>query len=131
MLFKKEIDNSEDIKDCKEEESNKNRLKNYEDHLTVKSTYQLMWELLKVAPFKQLVVILLTMKIAFATDAMTIIKLIEFGVPREKLSLLAIPLMPLQIILPLIISRKTNGPEPLTLLLKAIPARCVFLFFIL
>ena len=33
------------------------------------------------------------MKIAFATDAMTIIKLIEFGVPRENLSLLAIPLM--------------------------------------
>ena len=89
MIFKKEIDIGNDSKEVE----NKNRLKNYEDHLTIKSTYLLMWELLKIVPFKKLVIILLTMKIAFATDAMTIIKLIEFGVPRENLSLLAIPLM--------------------------------------
>jgi hypothetical protein len=89
MIFKTEKDNNADSN----EGENKNRLKNYEDYLTIKSTYLLMWELLKIEQFKKLVIILLTMKIAFATDAMTIMKLIEFGVPRENLSLLAIPLM--------------------------------------
>ena len=56
---------------------------------------------------------------------MTILKLIEYGVPREKLGLLAVPLMPLQIILPLVISKYTNGPEPLSLLIKAYPGRYV------
>jgi MFS transporter, PAT family, solute carrier family 33 (acetyl-CoA transportor), member 1 len=54
---------------------------------------------------------------------MTLIKLIEKGVAREKLGLLAIPLTPLQIILPLAISKYSNGPEPLTLLVRAIPLR--------
>ena len=89
MIFKTEKDNNADSN----EGENKNRLKNYEDYFTIKSTYLLMWELLKIEQFKKLVIILLTMKIAFATDAMTIMKLIEFGVPRENLSLLAIPLM--------------------------------------
>ena len=54
---------------------------------------------------------------------MTVLKLIEKGVAKEKLGLLAVPLTPLQIILPLVISKYSNGPEPLTLLLKTVPLR--------
>jgi MFS transporter, PAT family, solute carrier family 33 (acetyl-CoA transportor), member 1 len=54
---------------------------------------------------------------------MSFLKLIEAGVPKENLGLLAVPLTPLQIVLPLIISKYTNGPRPLTFFLNAIPLR--------
>jgi len=53
------------------------------------------------------------------------LKLIEAGVPKDKLALLAIPMMPLQIILPWIISRYTAGPRPMDVFVKAIPVRLV------
>jgi PAT family acetyl-CoA transporter-like MFS transporter 1 len=43
---------------------------------------------------------------------MSYLKLIEAGVPKETLGLLAVPLAPLQIILPFIISRMLSGKEP-------------------
>ena len=43
-------------------------------------------------------------QIAFAAaDSVTGLKLIEAGLPKEKIALLALPIVPLQIILPLII----------------------------
>merc|ERR1712227_470008 len=72
------------------------------------------------------IVMLLTAKIGFAAaDSVTSLKLIEAGVPKDKLAMLAIPMMPLQIILPWIISRYTSGPRPLDIWQKAIPARLV------
>ncbi len=56
---------------------------------------------------------------------MTGLKLIEEGVPREKLALLGIPMVPIQIGLPLLISRYTSGPRPMDMWLKAIPYRWV------
>ena len=43
---------------------------------------------------------------------MSYLKLIEAGVAKETLGLLAVPLAPLQIILPFIISRMLSGKEP-------------------
>ena len=54
---------------------------------------------------------------------MSFLKLIEAGVPKEKLGLLAVPLTPLQIVLPLLISRYTNGPKPLNFFIYSIPLR--------
>jgi len=44
-----------------------------------------------------------------AADSVTNLKLIEAGVPKENLALLAIPMVPIQIVLPLYISRYTAG----------------------
>ena len=44
-----------------------------------------------------------------AADAVTGLKLIEAGVKKETLALLAVPLVPLQILLPLVIARFTTG----------------------
>ena len=44
-----------------------------------------------------------------AADSVTNLKLIEAGVPKENLALLAIPMVPIQILLPLYISRYTAG----------------------
>ena len=63
LFLKKEEDNSEDPKEVKEDGVKNNQLKNYEDNLSTKSTYLLMWELLRIVPVKKLIVILLTMKV--------------------------------------------------------------------
>ena len=129
LIFKRENDNNNNNPDLPVSDVvvayNKH---NIEDHLSVKGTYRLMWSLLFIMPVKRLIIILLTFKveaveaqgktlisefsfffilkkIGFATESMIVLKLIEYGVPREKLSLLAVPLAPLQIILPLLISK--------------------------
>ena len=51
------------------------------------------------------------------------LKLIEAGVPKDKLALLAVPMIPLQILLPWVISKYTTGPKPMDVYLKAFPCR--------
>ena len=51
------------------------------------------------------------------------LKLIEAGVPKDKLALLAVPMIPLQILLRWVISKYTTGPKPMDVYLKAFPCR--------
>lgn len=115
-IFKHEAD----IRDTKNRESN-------ETQLNIADTYKLLFEILKMRPIQILVGVLLTIKVTFAaSDAVTQLKLIDAGVPKDKLALLAVPMVPLQIILPLVISKYTTGPRPMEVYLKAIPYRIFF-----
>ncbi len=49
----------------------------------------------------------------------------EAGVPKDRLALLAIPMTPLQIVLPLFISKYTAGKRPMDVFIKAMPIRFV------
>ena len=51
-------------------------------------------------------------KLCFGTESMSFLKTVEAGVPKEKLGILAIPLSPLQIVLPFFISRTLDGKSP-------------------
>lgn len=96
------------------------------DHheLNIRESYVLLWKIIKMRPVQILAGILLTVKIAFAAfDAVTSLKLIDAGVPKTKLAILVIPLVPLQIILPLIISKYTTGKKPLNIYIGAYPYR--------
>jgi len=92
--------------------------------LGVLDTYKLLWSIIKLGVMPATIGMLLTSKIGFAaTDAVTGLKLVEKGVPKDKLAMLAIPMIPLQIVLPWVISKYTSGPRPMDVFLKAIPAR--------
>ena len=56
---------------------------------------------------------------------MAYLKLIEKGVNKESLGLLAIPLTPLEIFLPIFISKYTNGPKQLDFFIKSYPYRII------
>lgn len=58
-----------------------------------------------------------------ACDAVTGLKLVEAGIPKEKFALMAVPMIPLQIVLPLFISKYTAGPNPMNVYMKAMPYR--------
>ena len=67
-----------------------------------------------------------TPQVAFAaTDAVAGLKMIDAGMPKERLAMLGVPMIPIQIVLPLIISKYTGGSEPLNVFIKAYPFRYV------
>ncbi|XP_074154159.1 acetyl-coenzyme A transporter 1 [Sminthopsis crassicaudata] len=90
----------------------------------ITDTYKLLFTIIKMPAVMTFCIMILTAKIGFsAADAVTGLKLVEEGVPKEHLALLAVPMVPLQIILPLIISKYTAGPQPLNVFYKAMPYR--------
>ncbi|MBN3302847.1 acetyl-coenzyme A transporter 1 [Amia ocellicauda] len=98
--------------------------KSKEERQGVMDTYKLLFSIIKMPTVLTFCVLLLTAKMGFsAADAVTGLKLVEEGVPKEQLALLAVPMVPLQILLPLIISKYTAGPRPLDIFYKAFPFR--------
>jgi PAT family acetyl-CoA transporter-like MFS transporter 1 len=69
---------------------------------------------------KKWILIILTSKIAFsAVDSVATLKILDAGVPKEKLALLAVPMTPIQIVLPILMAPYTTGKQPLNLWLKS------------
>ncbi|XP_029471736.1 acetyl-coenzyme A transporter 1 [Rhinatrema bivittatum] len=95
-----------------------------EETQNIKETYRLLFSILKMPAVLSFCFLILTAKVGFsAADAVTGLKMVEQGVPKEHLALLAVPMVPLQIMLPLLISKYTAGPQPLNIMYKAMPFR--------
>ncbi|CAF1378873.1 unnamed protein product [Adineta ricciae] len=95
-----------------------------EPHFGLVDTYKVLLRVLRLPAVRSMALVLLTIKIGFAAvDSMTGLELIERGVRKDTLALLAIPLIPLEILLPFLISRYTTGAEPLNLFIKSHPFR--------
>ncbi|KOB72596.1 Acetyl-coenzyme A transporter 1, partial [Operophtera brumata] len=78
------------------------------------NAYKQLYTIVKLPSVRTLTLVLFTAKLGFcASDAVSGLKLVEAGVPREDLALLAVPLVPVQIIMPV----------PLSLWLRAFPLR--------
>ncbi|KAF3847998.1 hypothetical protein F7725_021026 [Dissostichus mawsoni] len=89
----------------KENEQGKGKKKVQEETQGVMATYKLLFNIIKMPTVFTFCALLLTAKMGFsAADAVTGLKLVEAGVPKEQLALLAVPMVPLQILLPVIIS---------------------------
>ena len=62
-------------------------------------------------------------KIAFATTHVRTLKMIEAGVPKEKLGLMNAPFQIIQILTPIFFGKFINVNKPLSLFLKIYPMR--------
>ncbi|XP_054452963.1 acetyl-coenzyme A transporter 1 [Anoplopoma fimbria] len=108
----------------RENEHVKGKQRVHKETQGVMETYKLLFSIIKMPTVFTFCSLLLTAKIGFsAADAVTGLKLMEAGVPKEQLALLAVPMVPLQILLPVIISKYTAGPRPLDIFYKAFPFR--------
>ncbi|XP_064159631.1 acetyl-coenzyme A transporter 1 isoform X1 [Anguilla rostrata] len=108
----------------KRENCKQSKKKSREETQGVVDTYRQLFSIMKMPSVFTFCGLLLTAKIGFsAADSVTGLKLVEAGVPKEQLALLAVPMVPLQIVLPLIISKYTAGPRPLDVFYKAFPFR--------
>lgn len=118
---------SNNKKDSEISDSDEDELPVVEKELSVGETYSLLYKIIKLPSLTIFAMVLLTCKIGFsAPDAVSGLKLVESGVLKENLAMLAVPMVPLQIVLPWIISRITCGPRPLDLFIKAYPWRLMF-----
>ncbi|XP_077298027.1 acetyl-coenzyme A transporter 1 isoform X2 [Arctopsyche grandis] len=94
---------------------------------SVTNAYHQLYRITRLPSVKTLALILLTAKVGFSSsDAVSGLKLVEAGVPREQLALMIVPLVPIQVILPLILSKHSTGNEPLNSWLNAYPWRVLF-----
>ncbi|KAG5680983.1 hypothetical protein PVAND_010457 [Polypedilum vanderplanki] len=99
------------------------KLEEHPDYGVTKA-YPTLWKILKLKPIIRFSLFMLTVKVSFsAVDSVTSLKLIEYGVPKDKIAFLAIPVLPIQIILPFIISRFTAGKYPMDFYIKAFRVR--------
>uniref|UniRef100_A0A915CBA8 Acetyl-coenzyme A transporter 1 n=2 Tax=Parascaris univalens TaxID=6257 RepID=A0A915CBA8_PARUN len=97
LIFKKEVDHS--ITPSSPDEGE-------ELELGIVDTYAVLWKIIRLKPMLWLLIVLLTGKIAFAaTDGITGLKLIGMGMPKDKLSSMAVFLTPLQVLLPWMIGK--------------------------
>ena len=105
--------------------NNSNASKESEElELGIVDTYKMLFKMIMLPLMPATIAVLLTSKVGFsAADAVSGLKLIERGVPKDKLAMLAVPVIPLQIVLPWVISRYTVGPRPMDVFLKAMPPR--------
>lgn len=107
----------------KREHSNKVEVEEDPDY-GIKKAYPMLWKIVKLKPVLRLSLMLLTVKASFAAcDGITTLKLIEYGIPKDKIAILSIPLIPVQIVLPFVISRYTTGKYPMSFYMKAFPVR--------
>ncbi|KAI6658964.1 Acetyl-coenzyme A transporter 1 [Oopsacas minuta] len=96
--------------------------------MTLSKAYSELWKIIKKEIVLEYCLIVFTSKIAFAaSDSISHLKLINAGVPKQNLALLAVPIAPLQIILPWFYSRYTVGPYPMDLFVKSYPYRLIFI----
>ncbi|XP_026811512.1 acetyl-coenzyme A transporter 1-like [Rhopalosiphum maidis] len=112
LIFKKE----------KEYRSEDNYIK-----LNVIQNYLLIWDILKKPSFRVLMLALLTEEIGFATTVpnLLILKLIETGMPKDNIMVISSSTYIVNIITPIIISKYTSGPKPMSLFLKVTPFRLI------
>ncbi|KAH3818059.1 acetyl-coenzyme A transporter 1-like [Dreissena polymorpha] len=91
---------------------------------SILETYKQLYKVIRLKPVIAHCMVLLTVKVTFAAaDALSGLKLIEAGMPKTTLAIFAVPMVPIQIILPLLISRYTSGPRPMKLFTWAITPR--------
>eukprot|EP00064_Thunnus_orientalis_P011986 superscaffoldBa00001786_g12019 len=87
----------------RENEHGRGRRRVQEETKGVMETYNLLFSIINMPTVFTFCVLLLTAKMGFsAADAVTGLKLVEAGVPKEQLALLAVPMVPLQILLPVV-----------------------------
>lgn len=112
ILFLKNEYNSKKIKLESErlvleqhEQASKNR--------SILDTYKIIWKILYIKPIRILIVLMVTYRVAFSTESVIRIKLVDEGFAREKLSLLGVVITPILTLFPLFLTRLLKSSKPL------------------
>lgn len=100
--------------------------KQLDDHpdYGIKRAYPILLQLLKLKPVILLGSMIFSIEAAFAVwENITSLKLVDYGIPKDKIALFSIPTAPVQIFLPLFITKFTAGLKPLSFYYKVFPCR--------
>ena len=102
-------------------------LPNSEPCLGLIDTYKVIWKMIRHPLMPVVILFLITYKFSFAaSESITNLKLVEKGVPKSKVALLSIPMIPVKVVFTVLLSVFTAGPRPMTVWLLAYPLRLLF-----
>ncbi|CAF0796738.1 unnamed protein product [Brachionus calyciflorus] len=90
-------------------------------------TYKLALKIAMLPSILKLIFLLLTLRVAFSIESISFLKLVEAGVPKEKMGLLAVPLTPFQVLLPFLISKIVHHSNPFQHFAKAYFLRLILI----
>ena len=122
-IFKKEksISEIQESLDDGEEKEEK------ELNLGLIEAYKMLWFIIWSPRIYLVIIFLMTSNFGFsAAENIFNLKLIEFGVPKESIAQLALPMIPVKILVTVFISRFTVGPRPMNVWLGCFPVRLFF-----
>ena len=88
--------------------------------------YKMLWKIIVSPRMYVWIFFLLTNTFGCsAAESIFGLKLIEFGVPRESIAQLSLPMIPVKIVVTALIARFTVGPRPLNVWLGSLPVRMI------
>jgi PAT family acetyl-CoA transporter-like MFS transporter 1 len=91
------------------------------------ASYANLWKILRLRNIQIFALFSLTVRFGTgAIDGMSRLKLVEKGIPRETLAFYSIPLIPLKLALPIILSKWTVGSSPMRVFITAVPFSLLF-----
>ncbi|XP_060878679.1 acetyl-coenzyme A transporter 1-like [Metopolophium dirhodum] len=97
-----------------------NRLEDDYVKLNIVQNYSLLWDILKLPSIQLLVIAMLTSKIGFAaTNGVSVLKLIDAGVPKETITVIKTTILVVKMISPLAVAKYTSGPKPMNVYLTS------------
>ena len=92
--------------------------------LGIVEAYKTLWKILRVPMVPVLILVFFTTAFPFsAAEDISNLKLIEFGVPGEKIAQLSLPMIPVKFIITFLITKFIVGPRPIMVYLWAYPFR--------
>lgn len=108
---------------------NAEQLKEHSDYGLYKA-YLVLLKIIKLKPVIEACIMIFTLEACFAaSNAILSLKLIEYGVSKEKVALISIPSGPVEILFPLLITKYTAGRKPLSFYYKAVLCKLVNMIF--
>jgi len=98
-----------------------------EPELGLIDTYKMLWKIIRHPLIPVVFAILFTCGFGFsAAESMTKLKMIDRKVPKEIITRMEIPMIPVKVFLTLFLTRFTVGPRPMNVWLAGYPFRLVF-----
>ena len=95
-----------------------------EPDIGIMEAYKLLWKIIYQPKMFVLISLLLTVGFGFsAAESLSSLKLVELGLPHQKLAQLQLPMIPVKIVMTLLLSRYTVGNRPMNVWLAAYPMR--------
>uniref|UniRef100_A0A1B6MEX5 Major facilitator superfamily (MFS) profile domain-containing protein n=2 Tax=Graphocephala atropunctata TaxID=36148 RepID=A0A1B6MEX5_9HEMI len=95
--------------------------------LGVINTYRQLWHIAQLPAVRTMAIVLLTYNISFsATDAVSWLKLVSSGVPKEQFAVVTMCMLPLKIMLPVLLAKYVVGETPMDVFNKVYPCRLAF-----
>jgi PAT family acetyl-CoA transporter-like MFS transporter 1 len=94
--------------------------------MDILGSYQNLWKILKLKNIHYLIAFYLTASIGSAAGSLATLKLVEKGVPKEQVAFFSIPLIPIKLLSPIIISKFTVGNNSMGVWMYAYPVGLLF-----